>query len=467
MNGLLMLAAIPFSLYYGESDVWTFVISSAINAGIGFLLRLLTRNPDSSEIKKKDGFLIVVLGWLILTLFGSLPYVLSGAIPGLTDAFFETMSGFSTTGASILDDIDSMPKGILFWRSMTQWIGGMGIIVLAIAILPLLGIGGMELFVAETPGPNKDKIHPRIRETAKRLWAIYVILTAVETIALYVCGMSFYDAINHAFTTCSTGGFSTHQDSIAYYDSPAIEGVIMLFMFFSGTNFTLLYFAFKGKFGAFWKSDEFRWYLFFVIGLIAVVTAGIYVYDNEVTEPIRKAAFQVVSIVTTTGYASADFSHWGPFVTFIFFLLFFTGASAGSTSGGIKLVRVALLVKNTVMEFKRKLHPNAVLPIQLNKVSVSEKIIYNLMAFIVMYLIIFTIGAAMMTGLGVEFMTSISTVATALGNVGPAISGDGLISSMSELPTAGKWIMSFLMLCGRLELFTVLLLFTPYFWRKH
>lgn len=467
INGLLMLLCLPFSIYYKES-VWPFIISSIITITVGFGLKYWSRKSGEAEIRKRDGYLIVVLGWLSMTAFGTLPYGLSGAIPNFTDAFFETMSGFSTTGASVLDNIEGLPNGILFWRSMTQWIGGMGIIVLTIAILPLLGIAGMELFVAEAPGPTKDKIHPRIKETAKRLWVIYVILTAAETIALMLCGMNFFDAINHSLTTCSTGGFSTKQASIAHFNSSAIEYVIVFFMFFSGTNFTLLYFAFKGRIRKIWQNDEFKWYLGFVLTLIAVVTVGIYFYsDAPPGNPLRFAIFQVVSIVTTTGYASADFTTWGAFVSFIFFLLLFTGASAGSTSGGIKLVRVVLLVKNGFMEFKRKLHPNAIIPIQLNNTSVSDKIIYNLMAFIVLYLMVFTLGSAIMSSMGVEFLTAVSSVATSLSNVGPGLSEIGPSETFTAIPAAGKWVLSFLMLCGRLELFTVLLLFTPFFWRNN
>lgn len=466
INGILMALPLIFSFYHHDGAANGFLISSGLTLFVGGLLKYTQRKSHSAEIKRRDGFLIVTLGWLSMTLFGSLPYIFTGSIPNMADAFFETMSGFSTTGASILNNIEEMPHSILFWRSMTQWIGGMGIIVLTIAILPLLGIGGMELFVNEAPGPTKDKIHPRIKETAKRLWVIYLFLTLSEMVVLMFCGMNFFDAINHSLTTTSTGGFSTKQASIAAYDSPLIEGVIVFFMFLAGTNFTLIYFGFKGKFSRIWQNDEFKWYLFAVIGLIAILTPAVYYNTTEsLGYSFRAVTFQVTSIITTTGFASDTFTNWGFFVTFIFFLLLFSGASAGSTSGGMKIVRVVVLIKNGFAEFKRRLHPNAVVPIYLNKQTVNNKVIYNLLAFVFLYLFVFTIGCIIMAGLGLDLLTAISSVATSLGNVGPGISTVSPDQSFAHIPDAGKWVLSFLMLFGRLELFTVAVIFTPYFWR--
>jgi len=431
-------------------------------------MRLSTKSEKNAEIKKRDGYLIVVGGWICMSLFGSLPYVISGSIPNFTDAFFETMSGFTTTGSTILNDIESLPKSILFWRSMTQWIGGMGIIVLTIAVLPLLGIGGMELFVAEAPGPTKDKIHPRIKETAKRLWIIYFGLTSLETIILFFLGLDFFDAINHSLTTTSTGGFSTKQDSIAAFNNPWVEAVIVVFMFIAGTNFTLIYFALKFKFKKLLNNDEFKWYLTSI--LVVIVSLSFFhfsILDNtSFINSFRRIAFQVVSIITTTGYATADYTMWGPFMSFIFFLFLFSGASAGSTSGGIKIVRIVLLIKNSLLEFKRRLHPKAVIPLILNKNTVSGQVTYNLMAFIILYLFIFTVGSLILTFIGVDFLTSISAVASAIGNVGPGIGSVGPANSFYHLPDIGKWVLTIFMLMGRLELFTVCLLFTPYFWKR-
>lgn len=468
ITGLLMALSIPFSIYYNDRGLLPLVISSLTTLFFGLAVKFRTRKHKHDEVKKREGYLIVAFGWLMMTIFGSLPYFFSGAIPEYTNAFFETISGLTTTGASILDDIEAVPKGILFWRSMTQWIGGMGIIVLTIAILPLLGVGGMELFASESPGPTKDKIHPRIKETAKRLWLIYVSLTVLQCILLLLSGMGFYDAINHSLTTMSTGGFSTKQASVAYFDSPLVEYIIIVFMFLAGTNFTLLYFGFKFDFKKFWINDEFKWYVGAIVLLCFIIFPAVYSTYGKfggVEESFRQVLFQVVSIITTTGYSTSDYTLWGPFVTFIFFLLLFTGASAGSTSGGMKLVRIILLMKNGFLEFKRKLHPHAVVPVHLNNSGVTPKIIYNLLAFVFFYLFLFVSGSIVVTFFGVPFMDALSAVATSLGNVGPGIGGVGPSYSFNHLPDTVKWILSFLMLVGRLELFTITILFTPYFWR--
>ena len=464
-----MLSCVPFAVYYDDQNhINTFLLCSLITISFGFLLRFLTKDEKNAEIKKRDGYLIVVSGWLCMTFFGTLPYILTESIPSFTDAFFETMSGFTTTGSTILDEIESIPKSILFWRSMTQWIGGMGIIVLTIAILPLLGIGGMELFVAEAPGPTKDKIHPRIKETAKRLWIIYFSLTALETVVLMFFGLSFFDAINHSLTTTSTGGFSTKQESIAAFQNPFVEAVIVIFMFLAGTNFTMIYFGLKMKFRKIVNNDEFKWYLSALLILILMLSFyRAHTSSSDFIHSFREISFQVVSIITTTGYATADYTLWGSFLTFIFFLFLFSGASAGSTSGGIKIVRIILLIKNGLLEFKRRLHPKAVIPVMLNKQVISSTITYNLLAFIFLYLFVFTLGSIFLSLLGVDMLTSISAVASAVGNVGPGIADVGPSFSFSQLPTSAKWILSLLMLMGRLELFTVCVLFTPYFWKRN
>ena len=464
-----MLSCVPFAIYYDDQNhINTFLLCSLITISFGFLLRFLTKDEKNAEIKKRDGYLIVVSGWLCMTFFGTLPYLLTDSIPSFTDAFFETMSGFTTTGSTILDKIESLPKSILFWRSMTQWIGGMGIIVLTIAILPLLGIGGMELFVAEAPGPTKDKIHPRIKETAKRLWIIYFSLTALDTVVLMFFGLSFFDSINHSLTTTSTGGFSTKQQSIAAFQNPFVEAVIVIFMFLAGTNFTMIYFGLKMKFRKIVNNDEFKWYLSAVFILILLLSFyRTHTSSSDFIHAFREISFQVVSIITTTGYATADYTLWGSFLTFIFFLFLFSGASAGSTSGGIKIVRIILLIKNGLLEFKRRLHPKAVIPVMLNKQVISSTITYNLLAFIFLYLFVFTLGSIFLSFLGVDMLTSISAVASAVGNVGPGIADVGPSSSFSQLPTSAKWILSLLMLMGRLELFTVCVLFTPYFWKRN
>lgn len=467
LNGGFMLLALPFSFYYNED--WKPILLSAFLAiGIGLAAWYFSRGYEKKDLRKREGYLIVTLGWLCMSFSGTLPYLLSGAIPGFTNAFFETISGYTTTGATILIDIEALPKAVLFWRSLTHWIGGMGIIVLTIAILPLLGIGGMQLFVAEAPGPTHDKLHPRIKETAKRLWYVYFSLTVAETLLLMLGGMSFYDAINHAMSTIASGGFSTKNTSITYYNSPFIEYVIMVFMFVAGTNFALLYFLFKGRFEKILANEEFKAYLLTVLTIAVVVSICIYHFTGySIERSFRDALFQVVSMITTTGFITADYTVWSPFTTLIFFLLLFVGASAGSTSGGVKIVRHLILIKNSILELKRQIHPSAVIPVRYNNKAVSETITYNIAAFILIYLTIFSFGSLFMALLGLDFLTAIGAVASALGNVGPGIGLVGPVDNFSIIPDLGKWFLSFLMLLGRLELFTVLILFTPYFWSKN
>lgn len=466
-NGIFMLLCMPVSFAYDQSDWKALLISGGISSTVGLVAWLLTRESRKNELRKKEGYLAVTLGWIFLTLSGSLPYILSGAIPDYTNAVFETMSGYTTTGASILNDIESLPRGILFWRSFTNFIGGMGIIVLAVAVLPILGIGGMQLYNAEAPGLMPDKIQPRIRETAKRLWLIYIGLVFTEFILLMMAGMDWYDAINHSFTTVATGGFSTRQASIAFYNSPLIDYIIIIFMILGGTNFAVTYMALHGRFNKVWRNDEFRFYLKTLAFFTVIVALVIYQATvSGVEKSIRDSLFQVVSIVTTTGYVTADYTSWGWFVTLIFFVLMFFGASAGSTAGGVKMVRHLILLKNTVLEFKRQLHPSAVLPVRFNNMAVSQDTTFSVLAFIMTYIIIFVFGALIMSILGMEFTTSLGAVATCLGNIGPGIGMVGPMDNFYNIPMAGKWTLTFYMMIGRLELFTVLILFTPYYWKR-
>jgi trk system potassium uptake protein TrkH len=415
-----------------------------------------------------------------MSLSGAIPYLMTEVIPSFTSAFFETMSGYTTTGATILNDIESVPKGVLFWRSTTHWIGGMGIIVLAIAILPLLGIGGMQLFAAESPGPNTDKLHPRITDTAKRLWLIYFGYTVAETILLQVAGMSFFDAINHSMSTLSTGGFSTKNASVAHWnDQPIIEYIIILFMFLAGTNFVLSYFAFKGKVQKVIKDEEFKMYFRF-IAVFTIISALVIYFRADLTlstieypmvwgraeSSIRHALFQVLTVVTTTGFITADYTVWTPFLVVLFFGLMFLGGSAGSTSGGIKVMRHLILIKNGFLEFKRALHPNAVLPVRYNTKLVSGDIVFNILGFFILYMLSFIIGAVVFSMFQLDFESAVGLSASSLGNIGPALGHFGPVDNYSTLPPLAQWWASFLMLIGRLELFTVLILLTPFFWRN-
>ncbi|MBL7113395.1 MAG: TrkH family potassium uptake protein [Bacteroidales bacterium] len=461
-----MLSCIIVALIYRENEIGSIAISGLISIGAGGIMWIITTKANKN-LSARDGFLIVSMGWILFSFFGSLPFYLSGEIPSYTDAFFETVSGFTTTGASILNDIEALPHALLFWRSMTQWLGGMGIIVMSLAILPLLGIGGMQLFIAEVPGPTPDKLHPRIKETAKRLWAIYIIFTFSETILLLFGGMNLFDAINHSFTTMATGGYSTKQASIAYWDSPYIHYVITLFMFLAGTNFTLSYFAMHLKFDKVFRNEEFRFYIGIIFSFILVVTGILFFsQDFALERSFREASFQVLSIITTTGFVTADYLTWIPVLVVIMFMLMFFGGSAGSTGGGIKIMRVMLFMKNSAVELKRLIHPNAVIPVRFNGNAVPPEIINNVFAFISFYILTMIISVIIMAGLGYDLDTSLGAVAATLGNIGPGIGEVGPVLNYAHLPAFGKWFLSFLMLIGRLELFTVLIIFSPGFWRK-
>ena len=478
-NGGFMLLASLISFIYKDGVTLSLLYSASVTLLVGIFVMVYTRNPEK-EMNKREGYIVVTFGWIIMALSGTLPYVFTETIPSFTNAFFETMSGYTTTGASILGDIESVPKGVLFWRSLTHWIGGMGIIVLAIAILPLLGIGGMQLFAAEAPGPSADKLHPRITDTAKRLWLIYFGYTAAETVLLKVAGMSFFDAINHAMCTLSTGGFSTKNASIAHWNGqPIIQYIIIVFMFLAGTNFVLSYFAFKGRIQKIIKDEEFKLYFKFIV-IFSVIAAVIIYFRADVSvstiahpmvlgeaeSAFRHGLFQVLAIVTTTGFVTADFTMWTPFLLVLFFGLMFLGGSSGSTSGGVKVVRHLLMIKNGFLEFKRTLHPNAVLPVRYNSKSISEKIVFNILAFFILYMLSFIIGSLGFSMLEIDFVSSIGLAASSLGNVGPALGDFGPVNNYANLPSIGIWWCSFLMLIGRLELFTVLILLTPFFWRN-
>jgi trk system potassium uptake protein len=470
IEGICMFLGLPITLIYDQEPVsLEIAFSSIITFVTGGTMYLITRKAKKS-MGKTEGYLIVSLSWVCFSLFGAIPFLVSGEIPTYTDAFFETISGFTTTGASILNDIESMSYGLLFWRSMTQWLGGMGIIVMSLAILPILGIGGMQLFVAEVPGPTPDKLHPRITDTAKRLWAIYIIFTGAEALLLWAGDMNLFEAINHSFTTMATGGYSTRQASITDF-SPYVQYIITIFMFFAGTNFTLSYFAMHLKFKKVWKNEEFRYYLFFVVVFITIITGTLFVNaDNHnlvaFENSFRESAFQVVSIITTTGYATADYTMWAPMAMILIFMLMFIGGSAGSTGGGPKIMRIQLLLKNSLLELKRLKHPNALIPIRFNKKAVPPEVVTNILAFVTIYMLIFAFGTVVMSALGYNLETASGSVIACLGNIGPGIGNVGPAFNFYDISTAGKWFLSFLMLIGRLELFTVLIILNPDFWRR-
>jgi len=465
--GGFMLISVIWSVYYNEtSSIRALVVSSLITLFAGFFFFWATRKNDHQNIGKKEGYLIVSLTWLSISAFGALPFIISGHIPSYTDAFFETISGFTTTGATILNDIESMPRGLLFWRSITHWLGGMGIIVLTLAILPILGVGGMQLFVAEAPGTTPNRLHPRIKETAKRLWGIYVLFTLIQTALLMGGGLDFFDSLCHAFSTMATGGFSTQNDSIAGY-SPYIQYVIILFMIIAGINFSLHYFLLKGQFKKVLGNEELRFY-FLIIGLFTlIISIAIFLlHQTGVEKAFRDSLFQTVSIATTTGFVTSNYLQWEGFLWFLIFMLMFTGGCIGSTGGGIKMIRILVLVKNMRLEFKRLLHPMALIPVRINGKTIPTEIIHNFLAFFFLYITIFLLGAGIMTLFGLDFTSAVGASIATIGNIGPAIGSVGPVESYAHIPGAGKWVLSFFMLLGRLELFTVLLLLSPSFWKS-
>ena len=465
IEAVFMFSGLLFAWYYGE-DMKPLFLSALLTGVVGLVIWIsISPSVRKKGITRREGYLIVTLSWITVSVFGAIPFMISGYIPDFTDAFFETISGFTTTGATVLTDIESVPKNLLYWRATTHWIGGMGIIVLTVAILPFLGIGGMQLLVAEMPGITPDKLHPRITATAKRLWGIYVIFTLFEILLLWLGEMDFFDAVCHAFATMATGGFSTKNDSIAGF-SPYIQYVITFFMIMAGTNFTLHYLVLHKKIAKAWNNQEFRVYIGILSVVALFVATGLFVDTHLPAEQsIRDALFTTASILTTTGFVTADYILWPSFLWMMVFALMFIGGSAGSTGGGMKVVRHLLLVKNSWIELKRAIHPSAVIPVKFNGKSVSQEIIFNVMAFFLIYVMIFGLGTLILSLNGLDFETSIGATIATLGNIGPGIGGVGPVLNYAYLSPMVKWVLALLMLLGRLELFTVLIIFSGSFWR--
>ena len=456
------------AIYFEEDTYRYFLFAFALSIVLGGVGIYLGRNA-STLVGKREGSVIVTLSWVIFSFIGLLPYFMSGNIPDYTDAFFETISGFTTTGASILTDVESMPKSLLLWRSMTHWIGGLGIIVITMAVLPIFGFQGSQIYSAEVTGLSKEKIHPRISSTAKILLGIYLFFTIAGILALFLAGMNWFDAINHSLSSVSTGGFSTRNASISYWNSPAVEWVTIFQMTFSSVNLSLYFFLMKGKFHRFFKDEELRTFVLIIfIATVAIMFRIIHYSDinlPNIWENFRSTLFTVCSLISTTGYYSVDYSGWDE-AAFILLLLTFIGGSAGSTSGGVKVIRVLLIFKYSYYEFKRMIHPNAVFPVRYNGVAVKEEVITKMLAFIILYVILSLIGAAVLCFAGLGFEEAISSMVSCLGNVGPGLGRLGPIENYQAIPNFAKWLLSFAMLVGRLEFFTVLILFTPAFWKK-
>ncbi|MEJ2725769.1 MAG: TrkH family potassium uptake protein [Deltaproteobacteria bacterium] len=465
--GLSMTVPLGVSLAYKDGSTGALFYAMLITSGLGSLLFLATRRRSDTHLSHRDGVAIVTLGWLAAGLVGAIPFLLSGSITHLTDAYFESISGFTTTGASILSDIENLPQGILMWRSITQWFGGMGIIVLSIAILPFLGVGGMQLYKAEIPSPVVDKLKPRVSDTAKTLWSVYISITALEILLLFLGGMPFFEAVCNTFCTMPTGGFSPKNASIAHYNNSYFDGVIILFMLLAGINFSLHYRLIKGNPRIFVKDPECRLFLTLVGIFVVVITLDIHgtVYDS-LGKALRYAFFQVSSIISTTGFVTADYDKWPAFSRNLLLLCMFLGGMAGSTGGGMKTMRIMLLAKHAYQEIFRIIHPHAVTTVKLGGKPVPSDVLSSIWGFFVLYLGLFVVSAVIMAALGLDLISAFASVAACIFNVGPGLGQVGPMNNYLTVPLSGKWVLIFCMLLGRLEIYTVIVLLIPEYWRK-
>ncbi len=465
--GICMIFPLFFGLYFKDQSIIPLAQSMGITIGSGLSFVICFRRTKVDHISHREGMAIVAIGWTAIGFFGAFPFYLGPEVETFVDAFFESVSGFTTTGSSILTNIEAVSKGLLFWRSFIQWLGGMGIIVLSVAILPFLGVGGMQLYKAEVPSPVPDKLKPRIRDTATVLWKVYALISLAQVLLLMIGGMSLYDALCHALTTMPTGGFSTKNASIAHYDSVYFDTVIIIFMLMAGINFSLHYQFLRGKPLAFWRDSECRFFLGSVLILIVIVTFNIYgtVYET-MGRAFRYGAFQVVSIVTTTGYATADYELWPAMSQLILLLCMFLGASAGSTGGGMKCIRVMLALKYCYKELFSLIHPRAVKHIKIGGVSVHEDVVRSVLGFMGLYVGLFAFSSVLIASMGVDLVTSVASVAATIGNIGPGLGMVGPTDNFAQIPYLGKWVLIWCMLLGRLEIYTVIILFVPEFWRK-
>lgn len=459
-----MVVPAVVSFLHGEGG-WVFVKAILLCAGLGAAMYLSASRYRGREISKREAFLVVALGWMDASALGALPFLLSPHF-GPVDALFETISGFTTTGASVLEKIEALPRGLLLWRCMTQWLGGMGIILFSIAILPFLGIGGMQLFKAEVPGPTVEKLQPRIAQTAKILWQTYLLISALETALLLLGGMSLYDAVCHTFTTMATGGFSTRTASIGHYGAYH-RLVILFFMAVAGANFALHWRLLRGERRGYWQDREFRFYGAMLLGATFVIYLDLLLnLGGEGLKRLEEAAFQAVSIMTTTGYATADFASWPPLSQMLLFFLMFVGGCTGSTGGALKCIRVLTLIRYIKQELRRLLHPKAVMAIKLGDQALHPPVVQGILGMVMLYLGIFVLSSLTLGALGLDFLTALSAVAASLGNVGPGLAGVGPASNYASLPALAKGVLMFCMLAGRLEIYTFIVIFFPEFWRR-
>ncbi len=465
---VFMFFPLAWSLSDGSHDLYPLLGGIGFGLVLSALLFALGYRAKAKDLGVREAFAVVSLSWIFASVIGGIPYLLFGTVPTFTDAFFEAMSGFTTTGASVLADIQSNPRGILFWRDLTQWLGGMGIIVLSLAILPFLGVGGMQLYKAEVPGPVPEKITPRVHQTALLLWGVYVLFSALQTGALMLGGMNLFESLTHTFGTMSTGGFSPLNGSIGQYGNPYFEWVIIIFMFLAGSNFVLHYLALRGDPGAWWRDHEFRFYVKIAAAAIISATAVLFftgTYSN-MSDSIRYGAFQVISIVTTTGFVTDNYELWPGFIQYLLLFLMFVGGCAGSTGGGIKNMRIMVLIRHVSAELHRLLHPRAIFTVRIGGRVLEREVISSVTAFFVMYIGLFALAALAMAALGLDVLTAIASVAATIGNIGPGLGTVGPSDNYAHIPIAGKWILSFCMLLGRLEIYTVMMIFVPGTWRR-
>jgi trk system potassium uptake protein TrkH len=465
--GLTMVLPLIVGYYYRDGCVRALLAAMGVTIVTGLCLYIFFRKERVKHISQREGMAIVAIGWSTVGLFGALPFFFHSGNWTFVDALFESVSGFTTTGASVLSDIEALPKGLLFWRSFIQWLGGMGIIVLSIAILPFLGVGGMQLYKAEVPSPVPDKLKPRIRDTAVILWKVYAILTGAQVLFLMLGGMNIFDAICHAFTTMPTGGFSTQNASIAQYDSLYFDVIFIVFMVLAGINFSLHYQLLRGRPLAFWQDAECRFFIGAVVVLTLLVSYDVFgaVYKT-IGASLRYSAFQVVSILTTTGYATFDYEQWPAMSQLILLLCMFLGASAGSTGGGMKCLRIMLCFKFCYKELFSLIHPRAVLSIKIGGRSVPDDVMRSVLGFMALYMGLFGLSSVLLAGMGVDFVTAFGAVAATIGNIGPGFGMVGPVENYAHLPDLGKWLLIWCMLLGRLEIYTMLIFLVPEFWRK-
>jgi len=469
IEAFLMAMCLGVSIYYGEDDIFAFSISMVLTLLAGVTLRYIGRNGNNT-LSRREAFLVVSLTWVVFSLFGTLPFLIGGYLTSFTDAFFETMSGFTTTGATIIDDVEALPHGILFWRSLTHWLGGLGIVFFTIAFLPSMTGGSIRVFAAEATGPIRSKLHPRLSTSARWIWTVYTLLTVACVVSYYAAGMNGFDSVNYAMATTATGGFSTHNMSAEFFHSPAIEYICTLYCFLSGVNFVLFYAAFvKGKWKQLFASSEFRLYAGLTMAFTLFIMFELIVRRNyDIEHAFRSSLFTVVSFITTTGLFNDDAGTW-PHVTWIVLAAcMFIGGMSGSTSGGIKCIRGVMVMKIIKNEFRQLMHPNAVLPLNVDGNNVSSQKRTSLMAFISIYLVLFVLAAFILTVAGIDSTNAVTIILSCLGNVGPTLGLEiGPTMSWSELPVFVKWICSFYMLLGRLEIFSVLVIFVPSFWTEN